>query len=287
MKLNVSSKLLVQEQNCVQKALTTTNATNNESTRFNRSSNASGSKRQLSLAAEEKIQSSAILSQLLRGANHDRIVQKNDLGTSSQCVPTVSTRYATKNYLTRDVINFNTLNDRKGGEVIDMLSIPTSKYVGRQHISSQSPIYQPIKNRLSTAEDHIVTKLPELLSSPKTEAMPKINHKNKTPHGAYNDGFNVKDLLTDASKRTSIDLGGGFSSRARQQISIATSLNGDIRNQFLHNRKQTYTSNIMQPPHLTVSVNASRELEKDKLLRMAQKANHLTEALVKSNTSVN
>lgn len=38
----------------------------------------------------------------------------------------------------------------------------------------------------------------------------------------------------------------------------------------------------MQPPHFTVSVNIVRESEKDKLLRMAQKANHLTESLVKT-----
>ena len=36
----------------------------------------------------------------------------------------------------------------------------------------------------------------------------------------------------------------------------------------------------MQPPHLTVSVNAGREQKKDEILRMAQKANHLTESLV-------
>ena len=36
----------------------------------------------------------------------------------------------------------------------------------------------------------------------------------------------------------------------------------------------------MQPPHLTVSVNAKKESEKDYILRMAQRCNHLTENLV-------
>ena len=36
----------------------------------------------------------------------------------------------------------------------------------------------------------------------------------------------------------------------------------------------------MQPPHLTVSVNAKKESEKDYILRIAQRANHLTENLV-------
>ena len=38
----------------------------------------------------------------------------------------------------------------------------------------------------------------------------------------------------------------------------------------------------MQPPHLTVAVNANREQVKDAILKMAQKANHLTESLIKS-----
>ena len=65
-----------------------------------------------------------------------------------------------------------------------------------------------------------------------------------------------------------------------EQISLAKSLNEEIRSQFLENRKQKYTSQVMQPPHLTVSLNAGREMKKDEILRMAQKANHLTESLV-------
>lgn len=41
-------------------------------------------------------------------------------------------------------------------------------------------------------------------------------------------------------------------------------------------------SNVMQPPHLTLSVNAIKESTKDTILRMAQRANHLTEGLVNS-----
>ena len=55
----------------------------------------------------------------------------------------------------------------------------------------------------------------------------------------------------------------------------------------MKNRKRTFVSNVMQPPHLTVSVNAQRESEKDHIMRMAQRANHLTENLVKSPHSGN
>jgi hypothetical protein len=66
-----------------------------------------------------------------------------------------------------------------------------------------------------------------------------------------------------------------------ETATIAKSLNNELRNQFLANRKRTFQSNVMQPPHLTVAVNASKELAKDQILRMAQKANHLTESLIK------
>ena len=36
----------------------------------------------------------------------------------------------------------------------------------------------------------------------------------------------------------------------------------------------------MQPPHLTVSVNAQKESDKEYILRIAQRCNHLTENLV-------
>lgn len=73
--------------------------------------------------------------------------------------------------------------------------------------------------------------------------------------------------------------------KAAQQMELATiskSLNNELRQQFLANRKRTIVSNVMQPPHLTVSVNANREQVKENILKMAQKANHLTESLIKS-----
>ena len=40
-------------------------------------------------------------------------------------------------------------------------------------------------------------------------------------------------------------------------------------------------SSVMQPPHLAQSINSSKMAEKDHILRMAQRANHLTEGLLK------
>ena len=92
----------------------------------------------------------------------------------------------------------------------------------------------------------------------------------------------VKNIFE--AKKASMDVVVGHSRTTKahqiEQISLAKSLNEEIRTQFLENRKQKYTSQVMQPPHLTVSVNAGREMKKDEILRMAQKANHLTESLV-------
>ena len=113
------------------------------------------------------------------------------------------------------------------------------------------------------------------------------------PNNAYNDDKasiggapflgTIKNLFD--SKKASMDVAVGHSRTTKaqhqiEQISLAKSLNEEIRSQFLENRKQKYTSQVMQPPHLTVSVNAGREQKKDEILRMAQKANHLTESLV-------
>ena len=62
---------------------------------------------------------------------------------------------------------------------------------------------------------------------------------------------------------------------------MAKSLNNELRSQFLSNRKRTSVSNVMQPPHLTVSVNAQKESEKEHILMIAARANHLTENLVR------
>ena len=61
---------------------------------------------------------------------------------------------------------------------------------------------------------------------------------------------------------------------------VAKTLNNELRSQFLRNKRRIAESNVMQPPHLTVSVNAKRESEKEYILKMAQRCNHLTENLV-------
>lgn len=100
------------------------------------------------------------------------------------------------------------------------------------------------------------------------------------PTNAYNDQktggaevFGAVKNLFD-SKKASMDVAVGNSRTTKaqnqiEQISLAKSLNEEIRSQFLENRKQKFTSQVMQPPHLTVSVNAGREQKKDEILRMA------------------
>ena len=50
---------------------------------------------------------------------------------------------------------------------------------------------------------------------------------------------------------------------------VAKTLNNELRSQFLQNKRRIAESNVMQPPHLTVSVNAKRESEKEYILKMA------------------
>lgn len=69
------------------------------------------------------------------------------------------------------------------------------------------------------------------------------------------------------------------SSREHQTL-IAKSLNRDARLEANQNRQRSYHTNVMKPPHLTLSVNMKRELEKDAILKLAQRANHLTGDLV-------
>lgn len=60
-----------------------------------------------------------------------------------------------------------------------------------------------------------------------------------------------------------------MTAQMNEQQMIAKSLNGELRSQFLQNRKRTTISNVMQPPHLTVSVNVQKEASKDYILRLA------------------
>ena len=67
--------------------------------------------------------------------------------------------------------------DRNGGEVIEMLNKPMAKFAAQYtHISAQSPIFQPdknkLKNRLASAENSPAA-LPELLSSTEKEMKDK------------------------------------------------------------------------------------------------------------------
>ena len=43
---------------------------------------------------------------------------------------------------------------------------------------------------------------------------------------------------------------------SKEDTMIAKSLNNELRNQYIKNRKRMSVSNAMQPPHLTVSVQA-------------------------------
>ena len=62
----------------------------------------------------------------------------------THCQSIVNTRYNQKNYMTRDVIKLDDLPDRKGGDVIEMLNKPASKFAGAHtHVASTSPIYRP------------------------------------------------------------------------------------------------------------------------------------------------
>ena len=66
----------------------------------------------------------------LANTSHDRIVSMSGLQNANY-TPIIGTQYATRNYLTRNVVNVTDLQDRKGGDEIDLLTVPTSKYIGK------------------------------------------------------------------------------------------------------------------------------------------------------------
>ena len=49
----------------------------------------------------------------------------------------------------------------------------------------------------------------------------------------------------------------------QRDLILAKTLNKELRNEFLRNRRRTNESSVMQPPHLTVAVQAQKESEKD------------------------
>ena len=98
-----------------------------------------GSSRMISAAAEEKIATNPSFSMLNRG--HESVVSFNH-HTEQYVPPIEGTKYNSKNYLERKIVRTNDLENAKGGEVIDILSKPTTYAGGNRYIAKKVPIYQ-------------------------------------------------------------------------------------------------------------------------------------------------
>ena len=97
-----------------------------------------GSSRNISAAAEEKMAQNPSFSMLNR--NHESIVSMNHQ-TEHYVPPIEDTQYHLKNYMERKVVRSNDLENVKGGDVIDMLSKPTTYAGGNRYIAKKVPIY--------------------------------------------------------------------------------------------------------------------------------------------------
>ena len=98
-----------------------------------------GSSRMISAAAEEKIAMNPSFSMLNR--NHESIVSFNH-HTEQYVPPIEGTLYNSKTYMERKIVHTKDLENVKGGDVIDILSKPTSYAGGNRYIAKKVPIYQ-------------------------------------------------------------------------------------------------------------------------------------------------
>lgn len=90
-------------------------------------------------------------------------------------------------------------------------------------------------------------------------------------------GFNIFECrrATEAMPATHHQRSGA----TLEQIEVANSLNSDLRERCRSIRRNDSSSQVFQPPHLTVSVNAQKHEKKAELMKLAAKANQLTEAI--------
>ena len=99
--------------------------------------------------------------------NPERIVTMDH--ESERFVPPIEElKYTQRNYLARRVIKPEEVECLKGGEIIDFLNKPLTKYAGlHQHVGSYAPIFNSGAMRVSSAECLPHSESPATLLSPK------------------------------------------------------------------------------------------------------------------------
>ena len=97
------------------------------------------STRQLSVEAEDKLAAIPVLAKHLTGPK-DKIVSMNH-ETEMYVPPIEDTKYHERTYMRRNVVRLSEMENIKGGDLIDILSKPTTYAGGHRHATNKVPIF--------------------------------------------------------------------------------------------------------------------------------------------------